>query len=174
MTRLFNRSHSTVVSRVPRRKTLWIASAAISGGTALSGTAFIFDQALGTAALALRPFTITRTVGMLFIASDQTAATERPFGALGMFVPSEKAATTGTTALIDPITEEDSDQWFMYTQWGVKADTVSGAPQEIFKFDSRGQRKVEDGQDVAVMIANAASAVGVVYTLKFRMLVKLH
>ena len=153
--------------------TEWFASADVTDFTNLSAGSFAFDQSLSTVELAKRPFTVTRTVGSIWVKSDQVAALEFPFGAIGMQVVSEKAAATGVTALPDPITQEASDEWFTYRAFAVGGGTVSGAPVMEYAFDSRGQRKVQDGEDLAVMVTNASATDGVLYVLKFRILVRL-
>ena len=119
-----------------------------------------------------------RTVGSIWIRSDQQAASEDPFGALGAQVVSEKAVATGVTALPDPITQEADDRWFLYKAVHGQitfADATGFAnTTERYDFDSRAMRKVEDGEDVAFMIANASAGDGLVFVLKFRMLIKVN
>ena len=99
---------------VQRRKTLWLASTAETAVTNLGANLIIFDQSLTTAEKARRPFTIVRTRGRLWVRSDQTAATETPLGALGMAVVSDQATAIGGTALPLPITNQDSELWFVW------------------------------------------------------------
>ena len=156
-----------------RRMTEWLSSVNVTARTALPAGTFIFDQSLSAAELAKRPFTVTRTIGSLYVVSDQVAAFETPFGALGFIVVSDKASATGATAVPDPITEEASDGWFVYKSWAAEADTLRGQEVYRYDFDSRAQRKVEDGSDIAVVMSNASAADGARYILKFRMLIKV-
>ncbi len=160
-------------SRSPGRLTEWFASADVALWTALGASVFIFDSELTAAEKAKRPFTITRTVGSVWMHSDQQAATEEPFGAVGMMVVSDKAAALGVTALPSPILQESSDEWFVYGAFAATAGTVEGAPVARLDFDSRAQRKVVDGETIVVMLENGSSAFGFTYVIKFRMLVKL-
>ncbi len=94
-----------------------------------------------------------------------------------MFVASDKAVTLGATAVIDPVTEAQSDLWFQYMPFacGIKL-SASGIAIDAwthYPFDSRAQRKVEEGQDIAIMVANASADDGLFYILNFRMLIKL-
>ena len=156
------------------RLTEWLASANVTGATTLPAASFVLTQSLSAAELAKRPFTITRMVGQILVRSDQFAAREFPFGAVGGIVVSAKASTTGATAVPDPITEEGSDEWFMYQSWGVHGvNSASEPPLMAYPFDSRAQRKVQDGDDIVIVVANASAAFGVDFVLKFRMLVKL-
>jgi len=99
---------------------------------------------------------------------------EDPFGAVGMQVVSQKAVATGVTALPDPITQEDSDAWFMYKSFAATGFPIVGNPINRYDFDSRAQRIVEDGSDIAVMVTNASAAAGLAYVLKFRILVRVN
>ena len=128
--------------------------------------------------LAKLPFTITRTIGLLSIISDQATASESPHGAFGALVVSEKAATLGVTALPDPVTEANSDEWFLYGLWDAMT-VVAAAPAQAssrqYAFDSRAQRKVEEGEQIVFMIANAGSTpFNAKYHWQYRMLIKLH
>ena len=169
------RSRSIVVAGQARgRLTEWIGSTPRSAPIALAANTFVLDQLLGGLGLAKRPFTITRTVGTIFVLSDQTAARETPFGAMGMMVVSEKAATTGATAVPDPVNEISSDEWFVYQAFAaLGTGSVAEPPLMAFPFDSRAQRKVPDGATFVVVIANESAADGLLYMLRFRMLLKL-
>ncbi len=158
----------------PGRLTEWFPVQ--PGEIALGGASFVVTNSLNAAGLAKRPFTITRTVGLLAVRSDQVVATELPFGALGLIVVSEKASTTGATAIPDPITEQGSDEWFAYQAWAADGAQNVGAGQRLsqYSIDSRAQRKVQDGEDIVVVMANgAAAAEGCIFVLNLRILVKL-
>jgi len=172
---VLRRGRSSFVSRgrSPGRLTEWFGSVNITAFTGLAAASFIFDQQFSAAELAKRPLTVTRTIGQIYVQSDQVAAEEQPFGAVGMMVVSEKAAATGVTALPDPITEEPSDEWFVYRSFSVDGGPITGRVVREFSFDSRAQRKVVDGETVVVMIANGSAANALRFLMKFRMLVKL-
>ena len=155
------------------RLTEWFGSADATAFTSLGAGTFTFHQEFAAPALAKRPFTIMRTVGSIWVGSDQVAAAEQPFGAMGFQIVSEKAATTGATALSDPITEEDSDAWYTYKAFAAQGGPIQGNPWYTYDFDSRGQRRVEDGFTFALMVSNASAAFGMNFLVKFRMIVKL-
>ena len=159
----------------PGRLTEWFADPFASAEVTLVANTFIIFSSLTAAGLAKRPFTITRTVGLLACRSDQAAAIEFPNGAVGGMVVSEKAVATGATAVPDPVTEASSDEWFMYQQWvaGGEASTNAGFPVSQYMIDSRAQRKVQDGEDFVIMIANASAADAITFHLQLRFLVKL-
>ena len=177
--RVVRRRGAAIISRGPRRKTIWVASADVSATTALAAGAAILDQSLtGAQVSSFGPFTIVRTVGMLLVNSDQIAAGESPFGAFGGVVVSEQARAAGVVSIPTPITEEDSDLWFVYqtfmTNVGFGDATGFANTANVFAFDSRAQRKVQDGDAVCFLLENASAAHGVDFILKFRMLLKVH
>ncbi len=155
------------------RLTEWFADTFAASETALAASSFVILSSLSAAGLAKRPFTITRTVGTLFVYSDQVAAFEAPFGAVGGMVVSAKAVATGATAIPDPVTEGSSDEWFMYQNFAAQGDGLTGRPQYMFGFDSRAQRKVQDGEDFVFVLANANSVDGMNFIFNVRTLVKL-
>ena len=155
------------------RLTEWFGSA-LPTVKALAGATFAIDQVLTSTELAKRPFTVTRTVGSLFVGNDQVAAIERPFGALGFAVVSEQAQTAGAASVPDPVADIGSDLWLCYRAFGAIGAPTTGNPWTEFTFDSRAQRKVEDGSEIVVMIGNAGAAADILnYVLMFRMLVKV-
>ena len=158
--------------RSPGRLTEWFADPFANGVTNLPANSFVILSVLTAAGLAKRPFTITRTVGMLAVLSDQQGALEQPFGAVGGMVVSDKATTTGATAVPDPVTEASSDEWFMYSPWVAQGETLE-RPIKTFMFDSRAQRKVQDGEDFVYVLSNAAGTPGVNFIFTVRTLVKL-
>ena len=163
-------------NRSPGRLTEWFGVSPFQTvETPLGASTGLIALVMVAAELAKRPFTITRTVGLLTVQSDQNAAVEFPFGAFGALVVSDKAIATGFTAVPDPVTESESDAWFLYQSWSCEgsASTNVGRPVQQFAFDSRAQRKVQDGEQFAFVIANSSAADGVNFFLNMRMLVKL-
>ena len=159
----------------PRRLTEWVARTFNVDGIVLPANTFAIDSLFGAPVLAKRPFTITRVVGLLSVQSDQNVAVELPFGALGFAVVSDKAATTGVTAVPDPVTEGSSDLWHVYQSFSAEgsASTNVGRPLMQFPIDSRAQRKVQDGENCVAVIANASATDGLIFTLNYRILFKL-
>ncbi len=160
-----------------RRETLWIGvDPAVVGLTVGGGT---LTHALNASALALRPFTITRSRMTIQWSSDQTAATERQFGAYGLAVVSDEALAIGVTAVPTPVTDSSSDLWLLH-QWLMSQFIVTSAigSESVYQqidIDSKAMRKVEDGQDIA-FVGELATGVSDGFTLLVagRLLVKLH
>ncbi len=161
--------------RSPGRLTEWFSSSFVDVESPLAANSGVILASLTATGLAKRPFTVTRTIGNLWVASDQNAAIEFPSGAVGCMVVSEKASTLGFTAVPDPVTESSSDEWLMYEDWAVEGSTSTnvGRPVTRISFDSRAQRKVQDGEDIVFVLANASATDGIFYHFRFRQLMKL-
>ena len=172
--RIIRRRSSLVpLGRGPGRQTEWFGGVFLADISTLAANTFAITHVMSAAELAKRPFTITRTIGSLFIASDQVGTEEFPFGAWGGMVVSSKAVATGATAVPDPVTQVNSDEWFVYVSFAAQGGTIHGAPFSEFKFDSRAQRKVQDGDEFVLVMANASATDGLFFILNLRILVKL-
>ena len=164
--RVVRRSSLVPLGRGPGRLTEWFGGQFVTDVTSLAANSFVITHVMSALELAKRPFTITRTVGSLFIASDQIAVEEFPFGAWGGMVVSSKAVATGATAV-------SSDEWFVYVSFAAQGSAVRGSPFSEFKFDSRAQRKVQDGDEFVLVMANSSATDGLFFVLNLRILVKL-
>ena len=164
----------------PRRQTLWFGSADATAVTALGGATALLAQSVSEATLNAfggQPQTVVRTRGSLYIQSDQVAAAERPFGALGFAVVTEQARVAGIASLPAPITDEASDKFFVWIPWEAASMVDNAASpatmMKIFDFDSKAMRKIEGGDSLVVTIENAAlGGIGAQFILKFRQLIK--
>ena len=174
MARNVRRSFSSA-RRSPGRLTEWFFQDFQTGVLQLTANTFQVLTSLNAAGLAKLPFTVTRTVGSLYVRSDQVAAIEDPFGALGAMVVSQKAVTTGATAIPDPVSQGQSDEWFMYTTFYVGGNSTANAGRDwaVYHYDSRAQRKVKDGEQIVFVLANANTAHSVTFIHNMRMLIKL-
>jgi len=160
------------------RETLWLAGD-VSGVTlaAASTASLLFSYNAG--ALALRPFTIVRTRGVLLVRSDQAAVSEDYQVAMGMSVVSDQANAIGVTAVPTPATDSGSDMFFVYEQvlghfQFLDSTGFHPAAATVLQFDSKAMRRVNDDQDLAVTLETAAASSGAVAQMMFRQLVKLH
>ncbi len=159
-----------------KRATEWIASADVSDKTTLAAATAVLDQSFTQAQFSIfGPGTIVRTRGTIWTSSDQIAASEEPFGAIGMMVVREQARAAGIASIPTPITEEFDDGFFVHGYWGGMAQQVTAASTRLwyrYDFDSKAQRKVSPDDAVVVTMENASAADGVLYLMKFRMLFK--
>jgi len=165
---------------VARRETLWIGGTAFNQSLAAT-TSVALVQVLNAAALALAPFTIVRTRGLIRVNSDQTGATEDYGASFGVAVVSEQASTVGITAVPTPTVDNDSDLWLVYEfvigqfQNLTSAGVFESGVERII--DSKAMRKVEPGQDVVAVTEGPGAGLaptGSQIAGFFRMLVKLH
>ncbi len=166
---------------VMRRETSWLAIAEGRDTNAAANSATL-SASLNAAALAMRPFTITRTILRWSVRSDQTGALENFGGAIGMAVVSDQSVAIGVTAVPTPFTDLGSDLWFLHGILDGRFQFVSGVgiqagtgSLEGAVIDSRAQRKVNDDQDVILCTEeDSLTAVGSVIYSAGRMLIKLH
>ncbi len=122
-------------------------------------------NSLTVAEKAKRPFTIVRTYLEIQQQSDQSIASETQIGAIGLAVVSDQAVAIGVTAVPTPLTDLDSDLWFLHQLiFGqfLFADATgfqeSAAP--TMSLDSKAMRKVNDAEDV---ISDQVSSVPILW-----------
>ena len=160
-----------------RRETLWVPIPPVSTNITGSGTSLIYTAS--AAEQALRPYTIVRTHLFLEFESDQLAATEDWWAAIGFAVVSDQASAIGVTAVPTPITDLGSDAWYLH-QFGKGAilfGDLTGFQASTGKqvqVDSKAMRKVEDGFDNIVTIESFTGFSGVAVATAGRQLLKLH
>ena len=108
--------------------------------------------------------TIRRTVGGLYVNSDQTAGSENQFGAFGLIVVSDLAIAAGVASIPGPFTDRNDDGWFMWQGFsqGIRVATAAGFGDygKWYPFDSRAMRKVEEGFGIALVVENGDPADG--------------
>ena len=174
--RTSHKSGFLVRGGVKRRETLWLGVDETNTTVGSVGAAVIINS-LSVAALALRPFTIIRVRGNLFMVSDQQAASETYQAALGACVVSFQSSVIGVTAVPTPVTDRGSDLWFLYEAMFGRFTFGSGVAfiqgGENRQYDSKGMRKVNDDQDAIFVLENAFAA-GTTVGHEARMLIKLH
>ncbi len=159
-----------------RRLTAWIGFATSEVIIASASTA-IFAFSLNAAALALRPFTITRTRLFWHCRSDQVAGSETWGASLGLAVVSDQASAIGITALPTPVTDIGSDLFFTFAEnygrfiIGTASSLEAGRNVMI---DSKAMRKVNDDQDVIMTLETLSFSVSALSIVSGRMLLKLH
>ncbi len=96
-----------------------------------------------------------------------------------MAVVSDQALAIGVTAVPNPDADRHSDLWFVFEELmgefafitGTGFDPVGGIMKE---YDSRAMRKVEDGEDVSIVVQASAVSAGITIAKTGRMLIKLH
>ncbi len=158
------------------RETLW-GDVVATGTTFATAGAAVLINVTGAGLLALRPWTVIRARGSMFVKSDQTAAAEDQAIALGMAIVSDQAVAIGITAVPTPDTDAGSDLWFVYQTLMAAhgAGTVDSNEGRFIEYDSRAMRKVEDGSQLIVVGESIAAITnGLILRHQSRILIKLH
>ncbi len=159
------------------RETLWAPVAPTVFGIGAGASVLAFTAT--AAEDALRPYTVVRTHLYLSLISDQLAATERQIVAIGMAVVSDQASAIGVTAVPTPITDLDSDAWYLHqflineTSFFSAIGFENGGNQTV-EVDSKAMRKVEDGFDNILVAEVAGASFGLEVIIAGRQLLKLH
>jgi len=161
----------------PRRLTQWLAFELVLDSLGGAGTSVLMAT-LNVAALAIRPFTIVRTRGVIFVGSDQSSASEDYAGVFSAQVVTEAATTVGITAVPTPLTDTNAD-FYVYEPFLGRASlqTVTATGENFggsFHFDSKAMRKVDSDDDVAFVVQSTAASPGLDIRLVGRFLIKLH
>ncbi len=160
------------------RESRWLFITGTTATLPSSSTAIIINS-LDAGALALTPFTIVRTRGFLHLKSDQTAAAEDQAVNLGYAVVSVQASAIGVTAVPTPTTDQGSDLWFVFQSLMAAVNAGAGDGQARGQgkdYDSRAMRKVEDGEDIVVVVESEVAGLtsGMIVRHTGRLLIKLH
>jgi len=170
-------THSQVMRGV-RRKTFWIGTADVGSLTNLAADAkAIVNSFTGAQVSAFAPYTIVRTVGNILIQSDQVVGSEVASIAYGQMIVTELARAAGAASVPGPMTDMADDMWYTHLLGfsNFRFLTAAGfesAAGRIYQFDSRAQRKVEDGMaDISML---ETRNVGVQFWTNHRQLIKLH
>jgi len=162
---------------VQRRSSVWIPLAPGQNSAGAASTAVVIGS-LNAVALALRPFTVVRTRGSVLFRSDQSAASESYGGGFGAAVVSDQAVAIGVTAVPTPVTDFDSDLWFMIEQFFGRFDfadaTGSREVGRTMQIDSKAMRKVDQGQDIVIALETSSISSSMVLDSALRFLLKLH
>ncbi len=156
---------------------MWLQFVPIEGTMAAGSTALVLFS-LNTAALNLAPFTVVRTRGVFGLRSDQISAPEAYSASLGIAVVSEQAAAIGATAVPTPETDRGSGLFFVYESLAGSFAFTTGAGYiesgKWMSFDSKAMRKLEQGNDIVVVVETSAISNAAIAHVSLRMLVKLN
>ncbi len=118
--------------------------------------------------------TVLRTIIQMSIRSDQQAASEDQFGALGMVVVTDAALAAGAASISGPITDIGDDGWFIHMMNFDRFSFISAVGTEgvVSKYsgDFKSKRIVHEGQSIAIMYESAPTGDGLVVVAGIRML----
>ncbi len=119
--------------------------------------------------------TVLRTVGSLYIRSDQVVASEVQQGAFGMIVVTDAALAAGVASIPGPITDIADDGWFAWVPFSQQflfsdATGIQSKNMTEYKFDFKSKRKTEDGQSIALVMETTAGSNGLIGVVALRLL----
>jgi len=163
------------------RETLWFGIPAGRDTMSAASTA-VLALSLNAGALALRPFTVVRTLVHMSLKSDQTAAIENYDAAFGAAVVSDQAVAIGITAVPTPMTDLASDLWlfhkildgsFLFLD-ATGSTQLNAVPLGGITAESRAMRKVNADQDIVFVTETSTASSGAIMYSAGRMLIKLH
>ena len=105
--------------------------------------------------------TAVRSRGRIWIQSDQGAALEEQQGALGLVVVSDLALAAGAASIPGPATDSSDDGWFVWEGFSQTNIQVSaGTAGQLYEFDSKAARRVQEGFAIAIMAENVHATHG--------------
>jgi len=159
-----------------KRSTSWSICSVPTGLSNLAAaTKAIAVQIPAATLLDLIPFTITRTIGVVHIETDQLAATEGQIGAFGMGVIND-VASGAIASVPGPATDCGWGGWFVHQffnqTWAFLSAIGTQELGQQYMFDSRAQRKVSAEEGIDFVVENFGSAGGLKFGVSFRMLIK--
>ncbi len=166
--RSFKRSAGT------KRLTEWTSSVPEAAFTALAGASAIIDNAFTTPNVE----TLIRCRGLLVIQSNQIAAAEQPFGAIGLCLVTDQAFAAGAGSIPLPYTDSESDAWLLHQFWAAPFQFGDGTGfariDAQYQLDSKAMRRVtQDDTVLMVLEVGSAAAIGVNYRWDMRLLTKV-
>ena len=158
-----------------RRLTDWTSTAPEGGWSGLSASTAVIDSSFTT--VSGDPETIIRSVGQFAVQTDQIAASEEPFGAVGLCVVSDEAFAIGVTAVPTPYVDADSDLWLFHQFWatGVFFGDGTGFASLLQRYtlESKAMRRISGDQVLILVVENASVLHGCEYRLDMRLLTKV-
>ena len=160
------------------RQTMWVETGATVTNLGGTSTAALVAQA-NAALLALRPYTITRTLGIFGVRSDQAVADESYDAAIGQCLVTEQAAAIGITALPTPFSDLGSDMFYMHQILMGRFEFIDGTGFQAnsltwVHYDSRAMRRCNDDQVDVITIESSSLGTGQTVHHAGRQLIKLH
>jgi len=156
------RGRVPVVSRAPKRKTIWVGTAdqgEVAIGSGLSVVISSFDPSL----LSILKATVVRVRGIFQMHPTIMTGTDLVYGgAYGLCIVSDEALAAGAGSIPRPFDDDDWAGWFVHGYYaGRLEDDVDGnifAPPSTF-IDSKAMRKVGPGESIVWMVESQFGAV---------------
>jgi len=163
-------------SRTSRPNRGWAASMATTTTSIAAGTKVLIGS-FGPSAVGVDE-TVLRTVGGIYVASDQTAASEVQIGAFGMINVTDRASAAGVASIPGPGTDA-ADDWFLHVSFGAQnyfSSTVGRGPNEgnWYTFDSKAKRILQGvGEELVMIVENLGTVHGFTVIIMLRILAQV-
>ncbi len=113
--------------------------------------------------------TMLRTRGRFSVLPG--AASEQFLGAWGAVVVTDLAVAAGVASLPGPFTDASDDGWFVWEPFSV-AETAATISEQ-YEFDSKAQRRVEEGSTIAVVCEAATGSAAFSISIGFSLLSRI-
>ena len=163
--------------RPPKKTVMWIGSTPQTAPISIPAASAVLVLVLSAGALALRPFTIMRSRGIILVHTDQIAGSEEPFGIYGDIVVSDSAAAAGIGSIPTPNTEAEA-AWLVYVPLAttIRFGDATGFSNvsNVFEYDSKAMRKVGIDDELVGVCQNVSSTHGMEIVIVGRALIQLH
>ena len=115
--------------------------------------------------------TVLRIIGNITIASDNPGAIETQIGSVGLIVVSDEAVAAGVASIPGPSADGDNDGWFAHQTFAMFSSQVATLNMsQVWPFQSKVRRVVQDGSVIAIVIENDHATHGFLAALQFRVL----
>ena len=168
--------------QAPKRQIANDGVDASNTGTITMGANVLGQTTLGFVQVNVPALTLVRTRGAFRVDLQVNGAIRTMYnGAYGIIVVSNQAVAAGIGSLPLPLEQIEND-WVVYVPFCLRNEATAGAPADLgshlhLEFDSRGMRKLKDGESLAgvVQIAQDPVITGTVIQVgsQFRMQFKL-
>ncbi len=169
------RSHSPV-RRGPKRLGTWVGPADQNYVTIANGAKVLVASFDASAGGLIKP-TLVRTRGAVVVRIAGPAADVSVAGAFGVAIVTDRAFAAGVASIPGPFTDAGWDGWAVWRSFGFVWDFADESGKAIssisFEVDSKGMRKFQEDDDLAVVIETSASSAGATILQAGRMLIKL-
>ena len=169
------RPSRSVVTRAPRRKTVWIGTATASAVTVGAGASVVHSSFVPSALSMLAP-TVVRVRGDLLVHPVAFGVDANWSGAYGLCLVSDEALAIGETAIPRAFDDDDWSGWLVHGYFTGHLEFQSSTSElvmpQVQVIDSKSMRKVGVNESLVWMFENNSS-VSVRASLQARVLVKL-
>ena len=152
----------------PKRKISWIGGVNVipTNEANLAGQTAVLHSSLDTRLAANSKavgFTIVRTLGTFGVTVQASSTRTNVIGAFGICIVNGEAFDAGVASLPTPWTESPDNRWYVHQYFNFTSipgtgnvSNVGSAVGEQIMIDSKGMRKLNEGDVFCLMVENAS------------------